>query len=108
MLVIGMLLPRVATCFCVLVVSKEVTLNIVDVLLAPVSPISLPKKNTSLAARPVLAVALTVTSSHFWVMAPLAQVNSMRSEPAAPAPGRTMTAVGNGATDQLPGELLLP
>ena len=32
----------------------------------PVSPISLPKKNTSLAARPVSAVALTITSSHFW------------------------------------------
>ena len=68
-------------------VSDDVTVAVLAVLLDPVSPISLPKKNTSLAGRPVSAVALTITSSHFCVMAPLAHIISTRSVPlVVPAP----------------------
>src|ERR1700680_142029 len=108
MLVIGWLVPSVARWVWVPVVSRAPTLNTDDVLLRPASPISLPKKNTSLAGRPVLAVASTATSSHFCVMAPSPQINSTRSDPLTPAPARTMTAVGLGAADHEPGELSLP
>src|SRR5476651_2180358 len=108
MLVMAMLFLLLAPWFTTSLTSPVPVVATVAVLWLPVLPISLPKKNTSLASKPVSAVALTITSTHFWVMALLAQINSTRSEPATPAPGRTITAVGKGAVAHVLGPLLLP
>src|SRR5450432_168709 len=117
MLVMAMLFLLLAPWFTTSLTSPVPVVATVAVLWLPVLPISLPKKNTSLAVRPVLAVALTITSTHFCEIALLAQISSTRSEPltvpvpwAAPVmPRRTVTAVGRMVlVAQLAGELLLP
>ena len=50
----------------------------------------------------------TCTSSQVFLIAPVAQVTSTRSEPPTPAPIRTEIAVGIGPAAQLLGVLLLP
>ena len=56
----------------------------------------------------VRELAATVTSSQVFASCPTGQINSTRSEPLTPAPERTNTVAGNGATAHWPGELLLP
>ena len=73
----------------------------------------LPQKNQSptpppMSLRPVVAFASTFTCSHWFLMTPLAQVISTRSEPDEPPPGTQSTAVGVGAAAQVPGELVSP
>src|SRR5437867_6458736 len=94
----------------------------VSVVKASVSPLpesatALAKKNGSDAARPVLvsllptvSLPLTVTSSQVFLMVPSGQINSIRSDPPVPAPGRTSTVGVPTPTGvvQVLGVLLLP
>src|SRR5262245_17597048 len=68
----------------------------------------LPKKKISAAARRVLGLDETLTSSQVLTMAPSAHTISTRSAPLVPAPARTDTDSGAGAPVQVLGVLLSP
>src|SRR5260221_8797068 len=96
--------------------SLESTLKVV-VSPKPESPGELAKKNVSDAARPVLvslpptaSLPLTMTSNQVRLMLLSGQINSKRSDPPAPTPGRSITVppVRDGPAAQVVEVLLLP
>src|SRR5690348_2796778 len=95
--------------------SVELVSNRLAPGVVPESATLLPQKNTSEAANPVLELKppnasfpSTITSSQVLRIAPSFHTRCTRSEPPTPAPGRTISDVGAGATAQVCGALLFP